>query len=76
MSIMNCSKEEIVDKLNISEYMNDMYYELITNMNDKLKLEIDIEEDLSNELSLFWSKICELSNELNNLRGNENYNIN
>lgn len=76
MSIMNCSKEEIVDKLNISEYMNDMYYELITNMNDKLKLEIDIEEDLSNDLSLFWSKICELSNELNNLRGNENYNIN
>lgn len=76
MSIMNCSKEEIVDKLNISEYMNDMYYELITNMNDKLKLEIDIEEDLCNDLSLFWSKICELSNELNNLRGNENYNIN
>ena len=74
MSIMNCSKEEIVDKLNISEYMNDMYYELITNMNDKLKLEIDIEEDLSNDLSLFWSKICELSNELNNLRGNENCN--
>ena len=74
MSIMNCSKEEIADKLNIAEYMNDMYYELITNINDKFKLEIDIEEDLSNDLSLFWSKMCEISNELNNLRGNENYN--
>ena len=71
---MNCSKEEIADKLNIAEYMNDMYYELITNINDKFKLEIDIEEDLSNDLSLFWSKMCEISNELNNLRGNENYN--
>ena len=76
MSIMNNSKEEIAEKLNISEYINDMYYELITNINDKLKLDIDIEEDLSNELSLFWSKICDLSNELNNLRGNENYNTN
>ena len=73
---MNNSKEEIAEKLNISEYINDMYYELITNINDKLKLDIDIEEDLSNELSLFWSKICDLSNELNNLRGNENYNTN
>ena len=73
---MNNSKEEIADMLNISEYMNDMYLELITNINDKLKLEINIEEDLNNELSLFWDKICELSNELNNLRGNENYNTN
>lgn len=74
MSIMLCSKEEIADKLNISEYMNDMYLELIMNINDKFKLEIDIEEDLSNDLSLFWSKMCEISNELNILRGNENYN--
>lgn len=71
---MLCSKEEIADKLNISEYMNDMYLELIMNINDKFKLEIDIEEDLSNDLSLFWSKMCEISNELNILRGNENYN--
>jgi hypothetical protein len=32
----NNTKKEICDMLNISEYMNDMYMELITNMNDKL----------------------------------------
>lgn len=74
MSIMLCSKEEIADKLNVSEYMNDMYLELIMNINEKFKLDIDIEEDLSNDLSLFWGKMCEISNELNKLRGNDNYN--
>jgi len=74
MSIMLCSKEEIADKLNVSEYMNDMYLELIMNINEKFKLDIDIEEDLSNDLSLFWDKMCEISNELNKLRGNDNYN--
>jgi len=71
---MLCSKEEIADKLNVSEYMNDMYLELIMNINEKFKLDIDIEEDLSNDLSLFWDKMCEISNELNKLRGNDNYN--
>tara|TARA_R110000803_G_scaffold188143_1_gene250553 strand:+ start:122 stop:355 length:234 start_codon:yes stop_codon:yes gene_type:complete len=72
----NNSKEEICNMLNISEYMNDMYLELIENVNAKLKLEVDIDEDIHNELSGFWSKICELQNELNNLRGNDNYNNN
>ena len=71
---MLCSKEEIADKLNVSEYMNDMQLELIFNINEKFKLNIDIEEDLSNDLSLFWGKMCEISNELNKLRGNDNYN--
>lgn len=71
---MNKSKKEIADLLNVSEYMNDMYYELITNINDRLQLGININEDLNNDLSIFWNKICELSIELNNLRGNENYN--
>jgi len=48
--------------------------ELIFNINEKFKLNIDIEEDLSNDLSLFWGKMCEISNELNKLRGNDNYN--
>jgi hypothetical protein len=70
----NNTKKEICDMLNISEYMNDMYMELIENMNDKLKLEVNLSEDINNDLSEFWSKICDLQNELNILRGNENYN--
>ena len=69
MSIMeNNTKREICDMLNMSEYMNDIYLDLIENINDKLKLEIDIKEDLNNELRFFWNKICELKTELDNLR--------
>ena len=69
MSIMeNHTKREICDMLNMSEYMNDIYLDLIENINDKLKLEIDIKEDLNNELGFFWNKICELKTELDNLR--------
>ncbi len=69
MSIMeNHTKKEIFDMLNMSEYMNDIYLDLIENINDKLKLEIDIKEDLNNELRFFWNKICELKTELDNLR--------
>ena len=69
MSIMeNNTKREICDMLNMSEYMNDIYLDLIENINDKLKLEIDIKEDLNNELGFFWNKICELKTELDNLR--------
>jgi len=69
MSIMeNHTKREICDMLNMSEYMNDIYLDLIENINDKLKLEIDIKEDLNNELRFFWNKICELKTELDNLR--------
>tara|TARA_R110000744_G_scaffold367570_3_gene477114 strand:- start:347 stop:601 length:255 start_codon:yes stop_codon:yes gene_type:complete len=71
-TIMNNTKKQIADMLNISEYMNDMYMELITNINDKLKLEVDIEEDIQNDLRYFWSKICELQTELNDLRTNDN----
>tara|TARA_R100000541_G_scaffold59304_1_gene72696 strand:- start:515 stop:760 length:246 start_codon:yes stop_codon:yes gene_type:complete len=70
----NNTKKEICDMLNISEYMNDMYLEIIENVNHKLKLEINLSEDINNDLSGFWNKICELENELNILRGNENYN--
>ena len=71
MSIMeNNTKREICDMLNMSEYMNDIYLDLIENINDKLKLEIDIKEDLNNELRFFWNKICELKTELDNLRDN------
>tara|TARA_R110001632_G_scaffold42202_1_gene106605 strand:+ start:1095 stop:1301 length:207 start_codon:yes stop_codon:yes gene_type:complete len=64
----NNTKREICDMLNMSEYMNDIYLDLIENINDKLKLEIDIKEDLNNELRFFWNKICELKTELDNLR--------
>jgi len=64
----NHTKREICDMLNMSEYMNDIYLDLIENINDKLKLEIDIKEDLNNELRFFWNKICELKTELDNLR--------
>jgi len=64
----NHTKKEICDMLNMSEYMNDIYLDLIENINDKLKLEIDIKEDLNNELRFFWNKICELKTELDNLR--------
>jgi len=71
MSIMeNHTKKEICDMLNMSEYMNDIYLDLIENINDKLKLEINIKEDLNNELRFFWNKICELKTELDNLRDN------
>lgn len=71
---MNKDKKEIVDMLNVSEYMNDMYYELITNINDKLKLGVDIDNDMNNDLREFYCKMCEISNELNKLRENDNYN--
>ena len=72
MSIMNETKKEIASRLNVSEYMNDMYYQLVENLNDKFKLKVDIATDLSDtELREFFCKMCEVKELLDFL--NENY---